>query len=75
VAPFPFTLHQYTRLLALRGCIGDGLLGADDVDAAGIELETATGDDVARAILHTAGVLLGQPRGGQSTPDRKGQLG
>jgi hypothetical protein len=30
---------------------------------------------VARAILHTAGVLLGQPRSGRSTPDRKGQLG
>jgi hypothetical protein len=60
VAPFPFTLHQYTRLLALRGCIGDGLLGCDDLDAAGLELQTPTCDDddsVARAILHTAGVL------------------
>jgi hypothetical protein len=60
VAPFPFTLHQYARLLALRGCIGDGLLGGDDVDAAGLKLETPTGEAdnrVARAILHTAGVL------------------
>src|ERR1700687_446558 len=68
VAPFPFTVHQYTRLLALRGCIGDGLLGSDDVDAAGLALETPTGDDdVSRAILHTAGVLLGPPRGEVST--------
>jgi len=54
VAPFPFTLHQYTRLLALRGLISDGLLGADDVDAAGLDLETAAGDDSnrsARAIV------------------------
>src|SRR6266851_5128921 len=57
VAPFPFTVRQYTRLLALRGRIGDGLVGADDVDSAGLELETPTDDDVARAILHTAGVL------------------
>jgi hypothetical protein len=41
VAPFPFTVHQYTRLLALRGCIGDGLLGADDIDAAGFAADLA----------------------------------
>jgi hypothetical protein len=67
VAPFPFTVQQYARLLALRGCIGDGLLGADDIDAAGIELEPATaGSDerVARAILQTAGVLLSAAPGG-----------
>ena len=60
VAPFPFTVHQYARLLALRGCVGDGLLGADDVDAAGLKLDSPIGDadeQVARAILHTAGVL------------------
>ena len=34
-APFPFTVRQYTRLLALRGCIADGLTGSDDLDAAG----------------------------------------
>src|SRR5713226_8752307 len=54
VAPFPFTVRQYTRLLALRGRIGDGLVGADDVDAAGLDLETAPGDDgnrSARAIV------------------------
>src|SRR5712691_6411917 len=66
VAPFPFTVHQYARLLALRGCIGDGLLGADDIDAAGIELEPAPGsgdERVARAILQTAGVLLSAQQG------------
>jgi hypothetical protein len=57
VAPFPFTLRQYTRLLALRGCIGDGLLGSDDLDAAGLELNAPTDVDAARAILQTAGVL------------------
>ena len=65
VAPFPFTVRQYTRLLALRGRIGDGLVGADDVDSAGLELETPTGDGderVARAILQTAGVLVAPRR-------------
>jgi hypothetical protein len=60
VAPFPFTMHQYARLLALRGCVGDGLLGSDDLDAAGLELSAPTGEveeHIARAILHTAGVL------------------
>ncbi len=60
VAPFPFTVRQYTRLLALRGRICDGLVGADDVDSAGLELQSPTGDGderVARSILQTAGVL------------------
>jgi hypothetical protein len=35
IAPFPFTPYQYARVLALRGCIGDGLLGRDDTEAAG----------------------------------------
>jgi hypothetical protein len=39
VAPFPFTVRQYTRLLALRGCISDGLFGSDDLDAAGFAAE------------------------------------
>ena len=30
VAPFPFTTRQYARLLALRGRVADGLVGADD---------------------------------------------
>ena len=49
VAPFPFTLHQYTRLLALRGLISDGLRGADDVDAGGLDPETAAGADSDRS--------------------------
>src|SRR3979409_955953 len=57
VAPFPFTVHQYARLLALRGCIGDGLRGRDDTDSTGLELQRPTDQDVAWAILHTAGVL------------------
>jgi hypothetical protein len=36
-APFPFRAHEYGRLLALRGCVADGLWGADDVDAVGAE--------------------------------------
>ncbi len=36
VAPFPFTTLQYARLLALRGCVADGLTGADDVEASGL---------------------------------------
>lgn len=40
-APFPFTPRQFGRLLALRGRIRDGLIGPDDVDAAGIELAHA----------------------------------
>jgi hypothetical protein len=36
VAPFPFTTLQYGRLLALRGRVSDGLLGADDTDADGL---------------------------------------
>ncbi len=36
VAPFPFTTRQYARLLALRGRIADGLLGADDTEASGL---------------------------------------
>jgi len=39
VAPFPFTVRQYTRLLALRGRIADGLVGSDDLDAAGLAAE------------------------------------
>ena len=39
VAPFPFTERQYMRLLALRGCIADGLIGSDDLDAAGFAAE------------------------------------
>jgi hypothetical protein len=35
-APFPFTTRQYARLLALRGRIADGLMGADDLDATGL---------------------------------------
>ena len=31
-APFPFTARQYGRLLALRGCVHDGLVGADDFE-------------------------------------------
>ncbi|MBV9599561.1 MAG: hypothetical protein JOZ87_22240, partial [Chloroflexi bacterium] len=34
-APFPFTPRQFGRLLALRGRIHDGIIGLDDVDAAG----------------------------------------
>jgi len=37
IAPFPFTTRQYARLLALRGRIADGLVGADDLDASGLE--------------------------------------
>jgi hypothetical protein len=33
IAPFPFTPYQYARVLALRGCISDGLRGGDDLDA------------------------------------------
>jgi len=36
VAPFPVTARQYGRLLALRGCVADGLLAADDLDASGL---------------------------------------
>lgn len=36
IAPFPFTTRQYARLLALRGRIADGLVGADDVEASGL---------------------------------------
>jgi hypothetical protein len=32
IAPFPFTPYQYARVLALRGCIADGLLGGDDLN-------------------------------------------
>ena|SRR6266542_6344455 len=35
VGPFPFTTRQYARLLALRGRIADGLVGADDIDPSG----------------------------------------
>jgi hypothetical protein len=42
-APFPFRAHEYGRLLALRGCVADGLRGADDVDAAGLELLSPPG--------------------------------
>src|SRR5438874_13076193 len=37
VAPFPFTTRQYAHLLALRGRIADGLVGADDTDSSGLE--------------------------------------
>jgi hypothetical protein len=63
-APFPFRAHEYGRLLALRGCVADGLLGADDLDAVGLDLASPTGtaesdrDRVARALLFTAGVLV-----------------
>jgi hypothetical protein len=40
--PFPFRTEQYGRLLALRGCMADGLFGSDDVDAAGLERSTPT---------------------------------
>jgi hypothetical protein len=33
IAPFPFTPYQYARVLALRGCVTDGLLGTDDLAA------------------------------------------
>jgi hypothetical protein len=64
-APFPFTPAQYGHLLALRGRVGDGLLGADDLEASGLALQTAMPRDdvgemrdaVARAILDIAGVL------------------
>src|SRR5438874_7427507 len=36
VAPFPFTTRQYARLLALRGRITDGIVGADDIEASGL---------------------------------------
>jgi hypothetical protein len=42
-APFPFRAHEYGRLLALRGCVADGLRGTDDVDAAGLELLSPLG--------------------------------
>jgi hypothetical protein len=32
IAPFPFTPSQYARVLVLRGCVTDGLLGDDDLD-------------------------------------------
>ena len=41
-APFPFRAWEYGRLLALRGCVADGLWGTDDVDAVGLELVSAT---------------------------------
>jgi len=72
-APFPFTPAQYARVLALRGCIGDGLLGGDDLNAPGqptLASEPTTPpqpmqpsdpsgvrDLAARAILRIAGVL------------------
>ncbi len=31
IAPFPFSTHQYVRLLLLRSCIQDGLTGRDDL--------------------------------------------
>jgi hypothetical protein len=40
-APFPFTPSQYARVLALRGCVGDGLLGHDDLNAPGQPLTPA----------------------------------
>jgi hypothetical protein len=65
VAPFPFTPAEYGHLLALRGRVGDGLLGADDLEASGLALQAVmpaeavgdTRDAVARAILDIAGVL------------------
>jgi hypothetical protein len=35
---FPFTDRQFARLLALRGRVRDGAVGADDTDQAGLEL-------------------------------------
>ena len=34
VAPYPFSTHQFMRLLVLRGRIQDGLVGTDDLVAA-----------------------------------------
>jgi hypothetical protein len=65
-APFPFTPYQYARVLALRGCIGDGLRAQDDLDAAArptrpdepsYDPNLAARDVAARDILHAAGVL------------------
>jgi hypothetical protein len=41
-APFPFRAREYGRLLALRGCVADGLRGSDDLDAVGLELLSPT---------------------------------
>src|SRR5215216_4282506 len=63
MAPFPFNERQYARLLRLRGCIGDGLRCDDDLGASGVTFLTPSPesqpDEVARAILHSAGVLGG----------------
>jgi hypothetical protein len=48
-APFPFRALEYGRLLALRGCVADGLWGTDDVDAAGLELLAPTRNAEANA--------------------------
>jgi len=34
VAPYPFSTHQYARLLVLRSRVEAGLVGADDRSAA-----------------------------------------
>jgi hypothetical protein len=47
-APFPFTTRQYGRLLALRGRIADGLIGADDVEEAGLARWTPSDDESPR---------------------------
>jgi hypothetical protein len=50
-APFPFRAHEYGRLLALRGCVADGLRGSDDLDAVGLELLSppSAGDATSRS--------------------------
>ncbi len=50
IAPFPFTPRQFGRLLALRGRIGDGLTGLDDLDAAEDGLLEALEDELAEAL-------------------------
>jgi hypothetical protein len=44
-APYPFTPTQYARLLVLRGRVGDGLVGWNDVSAAAFVGGFAEGQD------------------------------
>ena len=34
IAPFPFTPHEFARLLVLRSCVQAGLLAGDDLATA-----------------------------------------
>jgi hypothetical protein len=72
VAPFPFTDRQFGRLLALRGRISDGLCGGDDLDAAGLALESQPPDrpNVSPTLCYTCqecGAMV--PGAHQSAPE------